>query len=91
MGLILSLEIFGITPKQSDPPHYGLRKAAPLLDEQYQKRVDRSILSECLSAKRLQDFSPVLPALRTSQEYTKCNPCGIPPSQAEGPAAMMWK
>lgn len=91
MGLILSCEILGISPKQSDPPHYGLQKAAPLLDEQYQKPVDRSMLSECLSAERLQDFSPAPPALRTSQEYTKRNSCGIPPSQAEGPAAVMWK
>lgn len=90
-GVTLSSEILGITPKQSDPCCYGLQKATPLQDEQYQKRVDQSTLSECLSAERLQDFPPVLSALRISQQYTKCTPCKIPSTQAEIPEVVMWK
>lgn len=65
----ISSEIFGITPKQSDLPCYGLEKATPPQDEQYQKRGYRSKLSECLSVKGLQDFPSVFSALRVSQKY----------------------
>lgn len=75
----------------SNPSHLVMVSRRQDQDKQYQRRVDSSMLSEYLSAERLQDFPPVLSALRISQNYTKCTSCKIPSSQKENPVAVMWK